>query len=86
MFPELPFGIGEARLDPGEALLLFTDGASDARDAAGAVFGEERLLALACAGDPSAGAMLERIDAALAEHAAGADPFDDVTMLAVRRR
>jgi phosphoserine phosphatase RsbU/P len=86
MFPELPFGIGEARLDPGEALLLFTDGASDARDAAGAVFGEERLLALACAGDPSPGAMLERIDAALAEHAAGADPFDDVTLLAVRRR
>ena len=36
-------GLAETRLSPGDTLLLYTDGATEARDAAGEEFGEERL-------------------------------------------
>jgi serine phosphatase RsbU (regulator of sigma subunit) len=35
--------------------------------------------------DPSAAALLERIERSLRSHMAGAAQFDDITMLAVRR-
>ena len=45
------------RLQPGDSLLLYTDGLSEARDVAGAEYGIERLTKLAaaiCASSPRA--------------------------------
>jgi sigma-B regulation protein RsbU (phosphoserine phosphatase) len=36
--------VGETRLDPGDLLTLYTDGVTEAFDAAGEEFGEERFL------------------------------------------
>ena len=49
--------------------------------------GEPRMLSLICEPVLSVAALVERVDAALvAGSYAGADPFDDITMLCVRRR
>ena len=79
------FALGEDRLAPGELLLAYTDGVTDARRSSdGATFGEDRLRAL-LAGSEAAGAVLERVKASLVDFTGDGPPFDDVTMLAVRR-
>ena len=83
LFPGLPFSTGLDRLAPGETLLLFTDGVTEARGPDGA-FGEERLLA-AAAVNASASALLAALVDELHAHVAGAAPHDDVTLVAVRR-
>ena len=83
LLPGLEFGVRSLTLEPGDTLLAFTDGVADARSPDGASYGEPRLLA--AAGAPSVQGMLSAIDADLAAHTAGAEPFDDITLLAVRR-
>jgi phosphoserine phosphatase RsbU/P len=85
LLPGLEFGTSETALAPGETLVGFTDGATDMQAPDGSFFSEERLLELIAAPAPSVEALLDRIDAALAEHAGSADAFDDITLLAVRR-
>lgn len=84
LMPGMAFDFARAALAPGESLLMFTDGVTDARNPSGERFGERRLLPLLPAGD-GAGVLLRRIRDAVHAHAAGAAPFDDVTMLAVSR-
>src|SRR3546814_8886921 len=48
MLPGMAFTVAHAAIDAGELLLLFTDGATDARDPGGVLLGEERMLGLAC--------------------------------------
>jgi serine phosphatase RsbU (regulator of sigma subunit) len=83
LLPGLEFGVRALTLEPGDTLLAFTDGVADARSPDGASYGEPRLFA--AAGAPSVQGMLSAIDADLAAHTAGAEPFDDITLLAVRR-
>jgi phosphoserine phosphatase RsbU/P len=86
LMPGLPFTVRREVLAPGETLVAYTDGVTDSRSASGDLFGEDRFAALAAAGrDGSAGALLASIEAALEKHSAGTAPFDDVTLLAVKR-
>lgn len=79
------FVLGYDRLQPGESLLAYTDGVTEARAVDGELFGEDRLRALTAAPPPSARALLDRAVHAIDGHAAGAQQYDDITMLAVRR-
>jgi sigma-B regulation protein RsbU (phosphoserine phosphatase) len=72
-------------LAAGETLLAYTDGVTEARDPAGQFFTEKRLLALLAQPAPSVADLLDRLVASLEEHIAGAVPYDDVTLLALRR-
>jgi sigma-B regulation protein RsbU (phosphoserine phosphatase) len=78
---------GRFTLAPGETLVLYTDGATDARNPGGDLFGDDRLRASIAArigrapADVIAGVLAD-IDA----FAAGAPPEDDVTLLAVTYR
>ena len=74
-------------LEPGATLLLYTDGATDARSIGGEIFGEARLThAIAAgAGLPPSG-LIKGITGAVAQFAAGAPPEDDLTLLAISRR
>jgi phosphoserine phosphatase RsbU/P len=84
--PGLPFTIARTTLSPGDVLLAYTDGVTDARSPDGQRFGDGRLgeLASAHAGD-SATDLLAAIEAAVDGHCADAAAFDDLTLLAVRR-
>jgi phosphoserine phosphatase RsbU/P len=84
--PGLPFTVARNALAPGDTLLAYTDGVTDARSADGRLFGEARLDELAAAhASESAAALLAAIEAAVDDHCLDADPFDDLTLLAVRR-
>ena len=86
LMPQAHFGLGEAAIAPGEMLLAYTDGVTDARSPQGQeLFGEERLLGL-LAGACGPQVLLDRISAALAQHAPAEQAFDDVTLLAVHRK
>ncbi|HVS02393.1 MAG TPA: SpoIIE family protein phosphatase [Thermoanaerobaculia bacterium] len=85
LMPELPFAVGEAALAPGEVLVVLTDGVGEARDAAGGLYGEQRLRQLLAEPAASAAGLLRRIESAVGEFAGAAEPADDLTLLAVRR-
>ena len=82
--PNIEFVVREVQLDPGSLLFAFTDGAPDALNSAGDEFGRQHLFSL-LRGDVSAETLLAGIGAQLSGHMAGAEQFDDITLLAVKR-
>ncbi len=84
MLPQLPFAAGRETVAPGETLVAFTDGVTDAVDAGGNRYSEERLLALLADPGASAGHTLARIRADL-QASSDADPYDDITLLVAHR-
>ncbi|MET7620997.1 PP2C family protein-serine/threonine phosphatase [Streptomyces sp. NPDC005408] len=73
-----------ARLLPGEALFLHTDGAADARDASGTFFALEAVLAEAALGSPvSPAAVITTVHSQLLRHTGGR-LADDVALLVLR--
>jgi len=83
--PGMEFEARTARLAPGDLLLAITDGVTEARSAAGKLYGEDGVLGILEAAPARTAALLERIVAAVRAHEAGTEPVDDLTMLAVRR-
>jgi sigma-B regulation protein RsbU (phosphoserine phosphatase) len=85
----LVYKMGYLWLDPGETLLAYTDGVTEALNSNGDVFTEQRLLALVeqwqAEGPLEAGELLDRISTAIQHHVGSAEASDDITMLAVRR-
>ncbi|MBW1694644.1 MAG: SpoIIE family protein phosphatase, partial [Deltaproteobacteria bacterium] len=70
---------------PGEFLVAFTDGITEARDAGGELYGEDNLMQLLSLPAESAEDMLSCITTSLASHTAGAEQSDDITMMIIRR-
>jgi serine phosphatase RsbU (regulator of sigma subunit) len=86
MMPDMKFEVRESQLAPGQVLLAFTDGVTEAKDPSGRLYSEEALLGLLAGGAPDAAALLDRIEKSVAAHSAGAERSDDITMLAMRRK
>jgi len=81
---DMPYEIGESVLCPGDALFLFSDGITEAFDAAGTEFGTARLeTALDGGRGKSAAELVAGVLAATAAFAAGAEQSDDITCLAL---
>ncbi len=83
IFPEWKYRQGEAELNSGDRLLLFTDGVSEVQDSEENQFGEERLVEL-LKGNRHLGAadLLHEVIEAVAEFGHG-NFRDDVTVVAV---
>lgn len=86
MFRTARFSVTRVRLDPGDSLLLFTDGISEAADTTGAEYGIERLSRFAqkqhgCAPQDFLGQCLADVDT----FTSGARQRDDQTMMVVHR-
>jgi phosphoserine phosphatase RsbU/P len=86
LFPAVSFEIAQAQLEPGDILYCYTDGVTDARNAEREFFGKERLARLLGLPAPSAHELLARFATHLQAHSGAAEQFDDITMLALRRR
>ncbi len=87
MLPDaVPYSGGETRMEPGDLLLLYTDGVTEAETPEGEEWGQERLrdwLGLHGAGDLAD--LRDDLMAALASHQAGARAKDDQTFFLLRR-
>jgi sigma-B regulation protein RsbU (phosphoserine phosphatase) len=82
---EVQYAVTTVQFEPGDILLAYTDGVTEARDPSGGFFTERRLLAILEEASPSATALVGKILAGLNDHIAGAEPHDDVTILSARR-
>jgi len=71
--------------DPGDALLLYTDGAIESRSESGEEFGEARLQEVFrdCRG-LTAREIIEALVRTIRVHAGNAIPFDDLTLVAIK--
>ena len=84
LFDDVPIEHETWTLRGGDALVLYTDGVLEARDADGEFYGDDRLRALlaACAGRPAA-EIAERIETAVMAFQDGS-PRDDIAILVIR--
>ena len=74
-------------IEPGDVLTLFTDGVVDILSPQTESFGEERLRQMiAQNGKLGVDALLENLDDALIDFRQGTRQFDDVTIVAIRRK
>lgn len=72
-------------LGAGDVVVAYTDGVIDATSGDGDRFGTERLKQVLAAATGGAGPVGEAIRGAVGRHAAGEDPFDDITLLTFGR-
>jgi phosphoserine phosphatase RsbU/P len=84
LFSDWQCSIVEVRLQPGDTLLLYTDGVTEASDSAGAEFGPDQLLAMLKAqnGLPLSRFLQECVDEV--RRFAQGNPCDDLTLVALR--
>ncbi len=85
LFPDFPYREGRLQLQPGDTLVCFTDGISEAMNSAETEFDETRLIdAIRDCGSRTAAGMityiLERVD----RFTAGAPQHDDMTLVVMR--
>lgn len=83
--PNPNFEVEQICLEPGDILLGYTDGITEARDPEKHLFGEARLLAVLVEAGDSADALLDAVEAAVREHTVSAEPYDDVAIFALHR-
>ena len=86
VFPQAQFEIQSVEIEPGDTLVAFTDGVTEARNPKDEFFGRERLYALMARHVSTAADLLDGIQASVQEHTDGAEPSDDIALLAVRRQ
>ena len=85
LFDEAEYDEFSFKAKPGDLFVFYSDGILDARNRDGRSFGSERVekIVLDCQSE-SADCVVNNIFKAVAEHTAGADPFDDQTVVAIR--
>jgi adenylate cyclase len=82
---DFPFPVDTARLAPGDVLLLYTDGVTEAKNASAAFYGSARLdRVMAAHAIDTAKAAVDAVRADLRTFVGDADQADDITLLAVR--
>jgi len=86
MFPDLEFRVEQIQMDKGNLLVGFTDGATDAKNNAGNLFSEERLLKCIAVPWTSIYSMFFELNAELHKHIGNQKQFDDITLISFRRK
>ena len=86
LMEDAEFGARELHLQPGETLLVYTDGVTEAMNATGGFFGDDELLRVVdgCA-RLSAEPLCARVIEAVAGFVLEAERSDDITLLAIKR-
>lgn len=82
---EIELPLNRLVLAPGETLLLYTDGVTEAANPGGEQFGRDRLRLAAATPQPTVQAGVQALRQQLQDFVAGAPPADDITVFALRR-
>ena len=87
VLPDIDPVESQVAIEPGDFLIFYTDGLTEARNEAGEMFGEERLEGLIGKTTAvSASVMLNVITTAVADFSGDTPPFDDFTLVVVKRK
>jgi sigma-B regulation protein RsbU (phosphoserine phosphatase) len=81
------YAVAEVRLNSGDKLVVYTDGVTEAQDAAGEFFGKKRLQETVAshAAEPCQ-VIHDRIQESVAAFTHGAEQSDDITLLVLEYR
>jgi sigma-B regulation protein RsbU (phosphoserine phosphatase) len=85
MMPSMHFKVEHAHIEPGDILIGYTDGVTEALSPGKELFTKKRFLSLLEKPASTATELIEQIKIDLFDHIANAPQFDDITMLAVHR-
>jgi len=86
MFPSVPYEVSQVTLDKGDMAVLYTDGITDARNKDNCEFGEENLIGLLKKSTKKpASEIVDKVNAELSSFTAGVEPFDDMTVIVLKR-
>ena len=85
MMSDSKFKIRQIQLKPGDILIGYTDGVTEALSPEKKLYTKKRFLSLLKNPASSASGLIDQIKADLFEHVNDAPQFDDITMLAVHR-
>ena len=86
LFPDIEFTTQEITMEKDDLLLAFTDGISDAINSDNSSFGRERLSKALTGREPTCDLLLQKIVEQAVAFANGAEQFDDITLLVVKRK
>ena len=85
LFDHASYPVRHDRLAPGECLMIYTDGVTDATDTSGAMFGTDRLVESVNMSDRfDADSLTRGVFSTVEEFSRGAPQADDITVLTVR--
>ena len=84
--PGVHYRVNELELEPGDAIYLYTDGIVEQHNAAGELYGDDRLLKTVSGCTKRRDGLLSTVIADVRRHAAGAEQADDCTQLVIRYR
>jgi serine phosphatase RsbU (regulator of sigma subunit) len=89
LLPDVPFESGEATLNPGDRLILYSDGVTEAMGPDSEMFGEDRLMdavrEVLSSGRSDPTSIVQSVLDAVRRHEAGGPAMDDKTVLVVGR-
>lgn len=86
MLASVNFSIRQIYLQPGEIIIGYTDGVTEARNCNDEFFTDKRLLSLLEQPIDSAKDLLDKITASIEKHTGNSEQFDDITILALQRK
>ena len=85
VFPSVEFETSVVSLEPGDVVLMFTDGLTDAHNVKDELFGKQAIVDYVMGSqDASAEEIVRGLLEQTKEFSAGRDPYDDITILAAR--
>ena len=86
ILPDARFTVEQARLQPGQTLIAYTDGVTEALSPEGRLYTRKRFLSLLPSQPTTAAGLIARIETDVSSHTRNAPQSDDITMIVVRRK
>ena len=86
IFKEIDFAVGETFLGNDDMLLVFSDGITDTMNSENSTFGRQRLEGLVSEFTGGCSDLLNLLVTQAHQFAGGVEQFDDITMMAVKRK
>ena len=85
MMSAMEYNVHQVQIDPGDILIGYTDGVTEAMSPQEKLFGKKRFLTLLEKPAPTASELIDQIKLELFNHIDNAPQFDDITRIAVLR-
>jgi sigma-B regulation protein RsbU (phosphoserine phosphatase) len=86
ILPDSRFRVEQARLQPGQTLIAYTDGVTEAFSPEGQLYTRKRFRSLLPSQPTTAAGLIARIETDVLSHTRNAPQSDDITMIVVRRK